>query len=149
IPSNFAHLQIVAYLRGSDSQLNSDVYLRFNNDSGANYDYVLQITRHNASLGTNEGVSASQIVLGPTPAGNSPGNTFGSQKIEIPYYANTSNHKTIQSTNGFKQGTTTANFYTGSAAGWWKSTAAINRVTLLPIGGNFLAGSRVTVYGLE
>ena len=37
-----------------------------------------------------------------------------------------------------------------AVGGQWASTAAITRVTLVPLGGtNFVTGSRVTLYGLS
>jgi hypothetical protein len=33
-------------------------------------------------------------------------------------------------------------------AHWWRSTAAINRITLLPSSGNFIIGTRLTIYAM-
>src|SRR3972149_4739610 len=43
IPSNYKHLWIIWQGRGDNATLQVEVVMRFNNDSGANYDYQTQL----------------------------------------------------------------------------------------------------------
>ena len=43
---------------------------------------------------------------------------------------------------------TTDSYQSIVGGGEWRSTAAINRVTVFPATGNFIAGTRLTIYGM-
>jgi hypothetical protein len=147
IPATFRHLLLEIYCRGDAAAAAANVLLRFNNDSAANYDYQLL----QASAGSASGVEAfaqTSTYLGNAPAANAPANVFGNTRADIPYYANSTNQKSVTSQSALKTGTTTGTLFSYCPAGFWRSTAAINRITLLLSSGNFVSGSVATLYGL-
>ena len=138
VPSTYTDLMLVyngTFVSGS----NGGIRLRFNNDSGSNYDYVR--------------IYAAQS--GGTPASdNSTNNTF----IDIAYmiagsvetfqcnigdYKNTTNKKTIVSHFASPN-----NDGTMQQAGTWRNTDAINRVTL-DSSYSHVNGSMATLYGIK
>ncbi len=137
IPSTYTDLVIVATLtntNGSDS-----LSLRFNSDTGTNYSYTV--------LGNN----------GSTPESyRSSNNTFMQVGLELDTapcpniiqvmnYANTTTNKTVIARGG------QADIRTRAIAGLWRSTAAINSITLRnPSGaGAYSTSSTFTLYGIQ
>lgn len=138
----YAHLRIIAELR-SDQASAAAAYLRFNNDSGSNY-------RNFSGVGGGAAPAAvAQIqLLDNINESDSNADLFSIVEIVIANYANAVHNKTV-----LARGSATmydgANSVTSVVHGMWISTAAINRVTLLPSTGNFAAESRVTLYGMR
>lgn len=150
ISSAYKHLRIIGYLRSDFASGQDSVSLRFNGDSGSNYDYLHMRIRHSADFATAEGVGATFILLAYVAAANSPANAFDGFEVSIPNYANTGNEKTLRSWASNKAAETTGNLDTRDAVGWWRSNAAINRITIVPSGGSkWKARSRATLYGLD
>lgn len=143
IIDDYAHLLIVASL-GSDTASNIGVNLRFNNDSAANYDRQY-VAGNAASASALESFAVAAITVGNINSliGASP------VMVLVPNYASTAlGHKPALALSGLKTSTATAGMSIFATFGSWRSTAAINRVTLLAASGNFAAGSRVTIYGM-
>lgn len=148
LPTTYAHLLVVCYLRSDRALTVDDCQLRFNNDTGANYD--LESLRATAATPVSSELFAqTSIYQGAIPAASATANVFGGPTFLIPNYANATNQKMILGWTGHKVGTTTGLLGAGVASGFWRSNAAINRITLFPVvGPNFVAGSRVSVYAL-
>jgi hypothetical protein len=149
IPGTYKHLQIVASLRSTKSAATFDaVRIRFNNDSGTNYQNAIQY----AVDGLDEMVEENAATGGYTEAmaASSPAGSFAACTVWIPDYASTvTTYKNFTSTSGGLKDVTAPHIV--DAGGSWNSGGtAITRITLTPgTGPNFLAGSRVTVYALN
>lgn len=148
IPSYFAALRIVAYLRSDRATSPDQALLRFNGDSGNNYlQEHLDIGGTGAVNGTGP-AAASGVVCLYTAGANAGAGEFSTGEVVIPNYAVVANKKYGHIIGG--------DVRTGPGAEWfsdafmWSNTAAaINRVTLTPnAGANWVAGSRVTLYGM-
>lgn len=148
IPSHYAHLMFIAYLRGDTAATQINVDLRFNNDSSALYDSSVFTVRDPSTVGTLAAVGATALTCAHAPAASAPANAFTPVQILIPHYTNAANHKTVDSRFGMRLSTLVTGQYAGAGQGTWTAVAAVNRVTLLPSAGNFAIGSRVTLYGL-
>ncbi len=147
INQTFAHLLVVAYLRGDTAAATVNTLMRFNGDSGANYDY--QTVRGAASTTSAVEVFATTgILVGQVPANTAAANLFSAHQITIPHYAQASNNKASSSQHVMKIGTASGNLNVEGQAGFWRSNSAITQVSLTPAAGNFVAGSRVTLYGV-
>jgi hypothetical protein len=72
-------------------------------------------------------------------------NTFGNTEIYIPNYRS-SNYKSV-SIDGITE-TNATEAYSGFVAGLWSNTAAITSISFAPSGGNFIANSTFTLYGI-
>lgn len=144
LPTTYAHLLVVAYLR-TDTGSAQNVSVRMNNDSAANYNYQEGLFT-NGSASEGQGLAQTAIRTGYTAGVTDTANRFSSHEIFLPNYANTSNHKSIDSRFSVSISDLAAGQYAGVGGGTWKSAAAINRITILPQAGNFVAGSRCSIY---
>jgi hypothetical protein len=146
IPSTYTDL--VVKLSARRSQAYADTYLRFNNDSGANYSWR-QVRGDGSSTSSASG-SAQTYALSGNGADRSTytANTFGSIEIYVPNYAG-SNAKSFSVDSVNENNATQADAML--LAGLWSGTSAINRVTLYPdIGyGDFVQYSTATLYGIK
>lgn len=148
IPDTYKHLKIIASLRSDRAAVSDAVYIRFNNDSGNNYDFTRQLSRAAGPL-TAEGIGVSYMYNGCVAA-TGPANVFDGSEILIPDYTDTGNQKTCTVQGTLKQANTPGNVFILTSAGWWRNTAAISRITLSPeLGTNFKAGSRASLYGIS
>lgn len=145
IPITYAHLLVVLYGRGDTAAASTTVLMRFNADSAANYDYQLMFASA-ATASASETFGSTSVPVGTLEAATAGANLFSMAEIVIPHYANAANNKTARSISCSKTGTSTGNLQALSAAMFWRSSAAINRLTFLPAAGNFAAGTRCSVY---
>lgn len=148
IPGTYKHLRLVIDGRGDTAATSIAVQLRFNNDSGANYDLQQESTNAGTVSGS-ELLAQTNIGIAAFSAANATANQSGAAVITVPNYAATVFHKTAISQGMLKVGQATGNFYSQLRVGNWRSTAAITRITLLASAGNFIVGSRATLYGVN
>lgn len=144
IPSGFRHLMIVGRVRPATD--NSQFHMRYNGDSGANYD------RDNADGGANTNALASTFfsVLG-RPATSGIKNTADYSAVFytlIPNYAEATLFKNHASFGAFRTAAA-GNIVGHHSGGMWNSTAAINRITFLMSSGNIDADSFIVLYGVN
>lgn len=121
------------------------IYLTFNADGGANYDYLAQLGVTNAGGLSSQAYGATQISLVNLPGGNAPAGSAGSVYVRIPNYAGTTFWKTLVATGGDHWGT--SNNTVLDLLGDWHSTSAITEIGLAPESGSFSAGTRATLWG--
>lgn len=149
----YGALLIVGYVRADLASAETQAILQCNNDAGANYD-------RQVIFGQGSSVTASEAFAGPgaqvasIPSANAPANLFAAFTARISHYAGSANNKVVRSRWGDKLSTSTANLMVGSAVNFWRSSSPVTRITILPftlassLTGNFVAGSRVTIYVL-
>ena len=149
IASSFISLRLIAYLRGDNASSFEFANVRFNNDGGDNYDYIDFEARHNNITFTREGIAVTAILAGVVDGSTSPANFFSVLDLICPNYANTNGFKTTSSKTTWIATGATTNIRVTRSSGWWRDTAAIDRLTLFPgAGANWLASSRATLYGV-
>lgn len=147
IPSIYKHLHLVILARGTAALTGSELDMFFNNDTGANYDYLYGIL---TSTGwTQVGVfTAGAMEMGTCVCANGPADAADCTVIDILGYSQTIYQKAALSYTQQKRGTTAGNVTRGVRSGWWRSTAAINRITVQLGAGNFKAGTIATLFGV-
>jgi hypothetical protein len=123
--------------------------MRLNNDSGANYDTQTGSVSGGAGAAANNSGATSFNHVAATPAASSPAGGMASFTIELPNYSSTNVRNHFVSDWGFVRADDSADLVRGYCAGQWRSTVAVNRITLLFAADNVLAGSRVTLYGMK
>ncbi len=149
-PSNFSHLKIIGYGRSSKAGTTADVMaIRFNSDTGANYEFQSQF-----ASGTSPGVAPGGVlatgqtsaqVAEITPAGAIASYMAGFE-ILIPGYANTTFNKAITSHYTLHaNGSAVTNFYDITLSAAWANTSAITRIDLLT-SSTWVAGSTIALY---
>lgn len=144
IPSDYEDLIIVAQGRGTASGTSVSVLVRFNNDSGPNYDFSRWNRWGNAS---NAGQTAADIAS--LPAATAEANRASDFALEINSYKRTAFYKSAHSNSGISMNATAAGQSPEHASMEWRSTAPINQVTLLPSSGSFSSGTVVSLYARQ
>lgn len=149
IDAGFSALQVYLYARTSRSSTTDGVKVTLNGDTGNNYDS--QIIQGSGATAVAAQYNAIGFFynsnLAALPGDTTTANVFGVLELVIPAY---------DQTTGFKSGRfilsqpDEANtLQSTTAASLWRSTAAINQITISPsVGPNFKAGSRLLIYGL-
>jgi hypothetical protein len=145
IPSTYKHLQI----RCTTQLSSTDNYAIFrpNNDSStANYTF-------HSMYGDGSTTTADGYITGLTGAlvsygtdSGHPTNTTGSGIVDIIDYASTVKYKTIRSFTGYDSNGNGIVFLISSL---WKSTAAINSLTVVAQTGNFTTNTIISLYGIK
>lgn len=139
-------LLVVIYARTDQAAtIKSDCIVRFNNDAAANYDQN-QVDETNGAVtgGTNAGGNFAPKVPGASVSAN----IFAALTLWIPAYTQTTGHKAVIVHTGWSD-STVANDVVQVFGARWRSIAAITRLSITAGGGsNFVAGTRMTIYGL-
>jgi hypothetical protein len=150
IPQTHRNLLLI-YDNGRSTQAITMVgySMRFNGDSGANYD--------NQTIGGVGGAAGGQTVeafaqtghaFGMLIPGSSAGSAFcGQGHLRILEYSSTSKHKIVHDRCGGSYQNTTGGHYTRITTSRWRSTAAITSITVLASANNITSGTRFTLYG--
>lgn len=149
IPSTYKHLQIRAvsqqdYATGGDFGW---VQMRFNGDSGSNYDSHLLQAPYQTGAYAITGISfmyAFDSFLIPASNNDS---RYAVGIVDVLDYASTSKYKTSRIVGG-------ANWNGGTGiarltSGLWNSTSAISSITLIGSNGNFKENSKFALYGMK
>jgi hypothetical protein len=146
ISQSYAHLMIRSYLRSSQAAFSPGARIRFNNDSGANYDHQI-FGGGAASLTAAEVFGDTSASVGNCPGSTTTANVFSSHDLTIPHYTG-ANNKCVLGNNSFKGSVVSNGMIVSFVGGFWRSNSAITRIDLIPGAGSFVAGSRATLYGL-
>lgn len=149
IPSTYKHLKILGIGRTTVASVNADdVYLQFNNDTGANYTYhrVLGTSGTPTAYGTSP-TNQMTIASNAFPRGNSNASVYGVFEADILDYTNANIYKTVRSTGG----TTISGGGIAITTGlWFGSTNAITTITITAEGSHtFAQYSHFALYGMK
>lgn len=150
IPATYRSLVLEIYGRCDRAAQNFDqLAMRFNADANNNYDYLVSghYTTSHVSL---SGQAAAFALVSYIPGAAAPANRAASVRIIIPRYADTTFDHLYYLLGMEIHGTTGTNVIGQFGGGNWRSTAAINQITLTTENGaNFLGGSVATLYGIS
>jgi hypothetical protein len=149
IPQNYASLLLYTVLRDDSAGAGlTAASVRFNGDAGANYD-VQYLEGQGSTAGAGESYANTSLGLPLEATNGNPAGLFCEGEFSIPSYAGVVANKSMLGVTTSKIGVSSGNERTRTAGGHWRSSAAINRITITPgLGSNFVAGSRVTLYGM-
>lgn len=146
ISGSYNALQMFVIARSDVAADSTICWMRFNNDSGANQYEYLYYANSNSVMSATGRTQNTQGYIGNTVAANRGANRFSSHTVDFPGYAATTAYKTALFKTYAPLDSTAMEVRSGGYV--WLSTAAINRITIYPNSGNFVAGSRLTIYGL-
>lgn len=134
ISASFTDLVLVC--DGSLTAGATDIKIRFNSDSGSNYNRVYMGGNGSAGIyGKNPNLTGIYTMYWDTAT------SLSSSIVNIMNYSNSSTFKTVLGRNN------TTNV--SSAACLWRSTSAINRLDISPDANNFANGSVFSLYGIK
>jgi len=147
IPQVFNNLRVICTGRTTAAATVQSWGLRFNGDSGNNYDLQEIVVSNTTASGALTNTTNS-IRIGILPGANGVANYSGQTTIDVQNYTNTSFFKTASSVSN-SLSSTAGDCYTKVSSGSWKSTVAISSLTIYPWdGGNFVAGTISNLYGV-
>ncbi|MGH7184501.1 MAG: hypothetical protein ACREJN_21355 [Nitrospiraceae bacterium] len=149
IPGTYRNLRLVYYGRITEATTDDYPTIRFNNDSGSNYDYQRSLISSTSIPGGQQAAAQTSARSGDLPGtSSSRSGQTGMAEIVIPMYAGTTLEKCASVWGGV--------IYTGSSgmlnyAGFvaWRSTSAITQIDLSSPSGKFVAGSLFSLYGMQ
>ena len=130
IPSTYTDLVLIINPNSTVDNMN----FRFNGDTGTNYSNTWLFgdgSSASSTRGTNRTTIAGTVSSG-----------LEIVRFQIMNYSNTTTYKST-----LNRPDDAAN-YVGANVGLWRSTAAINSVTILAGSGNIPAGAMLTLYGI-
>ena len=143
IPSTYTDLILVGNLRSTKNTGTSDtLFLRFNGDSSSGFYSSTRLFGNGSSATSSRQTDQNEIAVPEISADGDTAGIFAPTLIQIMNYSNSTTYKTALNR------TNTANVLVGAIVGLWRNTSAINSITVLPAGGNFKAGSTLTLYGI-
>lgn len=135
IPNTYRDLFIVT---NTDNTAQADYYLRFNGDTGSNYNRVTgQGTGSVVSYNSSSNATFMRLNGNADLATDFSHNAL----IHVLDYSATDKQKTVLSR-------TNSTFGVDMTAGRWASTSAITSVTIYPSTGSFESGSTFSLYGI-
>lgn len=146
LPQYYNHLRLIAYGAVTAAVTKVDLGLRFNGDTGNNYDVALT----NNTPGT-QGITTAAGNISATQPGRLPGttsiaNAVGSFDCLIPNYAGSTLQKLTQATGSYIDGST--NWVWLITAGRWRNTTPITQIDISTGSGAFSNGTTFYLYGI-
>jgi hypothetical protein len=147
---SYTHLEIRYAGRSDKSAVNAeDLSIRFNADSGGNYDTELLYNGSDTSAAAFAGYAGTSGTIGIIPAATATANRAGGGTIRIFDYRGTTFDKVVTAECHAAFGTTTGLLFTRLFGVTWRSTAAITSVTVLLGSGNYVSGTVLSLYGIK
>jgi hypothetical protein len=142
IPSTYSHLQLRGFLQPASS---GTKYIKgtFNSDTGTNYSW--HELGGNGSV-TLTGAGATQAFMVVADGFTNTNSAFGSVVADILDYADTNKYKTLRGLGGCDNNGSGVLYLTSSS---WRSTSAVNSLSLALDAGNFAQYSSFALYGIK
>ena len=142
ISDQYQDLVLSLYGRGTDAANGVSVLMRVNGSAAAIYDYY----RLNSFAAAN-GAGQTSAVLGSLEGAGSPAGAANQITLEIAGYACATLHKSWTGNTGLKIGNNAADMLWQLIGGFIRTNSPIASLEIFPISGQFLAGTRATLYG--
>jgi hypothetical protein len=146
IAGTYRDLEIRVRGRGTKAATLVDIRLRFNGDTGANYDVESQ-QANNTTNANFANAAATSAYVGNIAAASATANVADCIVIYVADYRGTTFQKAGNYIATLKTGTAAANLFNEVGSIWWRSTAAITQVDIFPSGNAFVDGTVVSLYG--
>jgi hypothetical protein len=145
--SAYRHLQ-VRYTARNSVTTSGAITMTINSDTGSNYAYHY-LSGSNSAVTTFATSSQTSLRSGQIIPSDGVTSNFGPSLIEILDFGNTNKKKTLRFFNGVHDAVGASNIIE-LTSGLWNSTSAITSFTFTPPGGgNFVSGSRFSLYGIK
>jgi hypothetical protein len=149
IPGSYSHLRLHLVGRTDVGSGFANAVLRFNGDATALYSSEQVLNTAATTAGAQEQASSTSITIATLTGASHVTGYVGSAVIDIPNYTGTAWVKVVNGVSGYTTTIATGGTVTKSQFGVWANTAAITRITLSLSSGNFVVGTRATLYGLN
>lgn len=147
IPQTFKSLRVEIVGRGTAAAPAVVPGLRFNGDSGANYESNL-ISAFDNSVSSTATASEDNGLLNVFPAASADADRAGIALIDIPDYTG-SFHKVANAVSHAIIGAATTDYNTQIRGFQWRDTAAITQIDVVLSSGAWDTGSKARLWGIE
>jgi hypothetical protein len=141
IPSTYTDLRVVWTARVASTDF---PILRINSDTGTNYSNTI-LYGNGTSAASTRASSTATLYLGADIGIPTATNTFCLITIDFFNYAGSTNKTFLSVYSNDRNGSGEVN----RAVGLWRSTSAINALSLRTTGVNLAVGSTATLYGIK
>lgn len=142
IPQGYSALQMEILARTLSGGSNEFLTFTINGDSAAHYD---RCEWWNSGSAFDFAVTSGK--LADINGNGASANYASAVAVHFPGYTNTAFYKSVLSSSESFRGGTSTTVFPIILRNWWRSTAAVNRITITAASG-FKAGSQITLYGL-
>ena len=142
--SDYKHLEIRWTARTNMADDFDELRIRLNSDTGSNYNGH-QLQGSGSSVASAGGSTLSYTGVASLPGNTSTANAFASGVTSIADFSSSSKNTTLRTLAG-RNGTFNL---IRLASGLWNNTAAVTTILLYPGSGNFVSGSRFSLYGIK
>jgi hypothetical protein len=146
IPQGYKHLQIRGLTRSDQASSSTSSRMRFNSDSGSNYDYHALYGNGSSPAGAENIAPVNVMLIGNYPGASATSGMFGASVIDILDYSSLTKYKTVRFLNGYdNNGSGQVTF----GSNLWMNTNAITSISLFPATGNFVQYTQFALYGVK
>jgi hypothetical protein len=152
IPQGYRHLQIRGMVRMLRAEKTDDVYIRFNNDTAANYStHLVGGVSTGGSPYTYNGANGTLIFhYEGFPGATTTANTFAGAVWDIVDYSSQSKNKTLRAMHGFNSNGDTKSLIQIVSGNWRNATEGIATIQFTPAyGTGFAQYSQFALYGVK
>ncbi len=148
VPSDGSHLEIRVSCASERSADVSVLGMRFNGDTGSNYERQFDIGLGSVPTSANSGNQTHIPVFSPV-GDDADANSASPCVIFINNYNNSTLHTGVNIIAGRPDGSAPTSSLSGTIHGWWKNTAAIRTITLFDVNDEkWVVGSNFSLYVL-
>lgn len=140
----YKHLQIRVVARHDVANQYDSGYIQFNGDTAGNYSFH-ELTGSGSSVASGGGSSSTRLWSTRLTGSSATANSFAGNIVDILDFASTSKNKTVRGFGGLTSSSNLVQLVSGA----WLSTSAVTSILLAPNSGNFVTGSRFSLYGLR
>lgn len=144
--SGYRDIKIIVRGRGDTAATTTQLRIRFNGDTGSNYD-SMYIAGLNGAVSSST-ANGTSINGGDFPAATASANFLATCELIVYDYIGTTFYKGGVGLANARWGTTTATADLLELGYTWRSTSAISSVTVFPSAGNFISGTIISIYGI-
>lgn len=143
----YTHLKLLWNARCDHADYSAIPKIRFNGDTGNNYDYTGIVGTTTASA--FQTLAATGADIGAIPGTVADANMADVGVLLIFDYRGTTFHKRGVINENYQRGITSGAQFTRQYSIGWRNTAAITSITIFLSAGNFIAGSKFSLYGIS
>jgi hypothetical protein len=149
ISGSYRHLMVVGSGRSSAAVSNTAYTVRFNSDSGSNYD-VQRINAQGSTINTESDMGKTSFFDGTQMPGTSATAGFpGGLKFTVINYSGATLYKAVEFEDDFQTGTGASGIIMHKGRGTWRSASAVTRIDIALASGNWVTGTYFSLYGLK
>jgi hypothetical protein len=147
IPADYRDLELRVRGRGTKAATLVDIRVRFNGDTGANYDAETQ-QANNTTNSNFASAGTTSLYVGNIAAASAPANVADYVEAVIADYRSTTFQKAGRYLATLKTAASAAGVFNESGSIWWRSTSAITQIDVFPSANAFVDGTVISLYGL-